>query len=313
MRTETELLTAGQIRTTKGPFSQLINWASLSPRFSTPSSSFHQELEYMASHNALSERLAGNGYTLGPITSDHWFVFVADKTVRSHNVELDTERVLNIMMFDICPDVANLFEYEQYKTRRPGASVNPEEALLENNGACNMKESKQEETRRVSMEMTRAAGIDALVPGSILDPCAFEPCGYSMNAILFRSYSTMHITPEAGSSYASFETNAKLTSYTSLINNVVRTFKPRKFVMTLMADEGGLSALKDHPFALGKTGGASIVVPAKSGALILYKRSNLASIQVEEDTCCMMGNWVADDASYSQCLRADKARGMTVG
>jgi S-adenosylmethionine decarboxylase len=272
-----------------------------------PHGSFHEELEYMASHNALSERLAGNGYTLGPITSDHWFVFVADKTVRSHNVELDTERVLNIMMFDIDPDVANLFEYEQYKTQ--GASANPEEALLENG----KEESKEDETRRVSIEMTRAAGIDALVPGSILDPCAFEPCGYSMNAILFRSYSTMHITPEEGSSYASFETNAKLTSYTSLINNVVRTFKPRKFVMTLMADEGGLSALKDHPFALGKSGGASIVVPAKSGALILYKRSNLASIQVEEDTCCMMGNWVADDASYSQCLRADKARGMTVG
>jgi S-adenosylmethionine decarboxylase len=265
-----------------------------------PHGSFHQELDYMASHRALSERLEGNGYTMGPITSDHWFVFVADKTVRSHNVELDTDRVLNIMMFDIDPDVANLFYYEQYKK-----GSNPEEG--EDNG------KKAEETRRISFDMTRAAGIDALVPGAIIDPCAFEPCGYSMNAILFRSYSTMHITPEEGSSYASFETNAKLTSYTSLINNVVRTFKPRKFVMTLMADEGGLSELRDHPFSVGKSGGASILVPAGKGNKLLYKRSNLASIQVEEDTCCMMGNWIADERSYTQVLRAEKSRGMTVG
>jgi S-adenosylmethionine decarboxylase len=271
-----------------------------------PHGSFHEELEYMQRHRALSERLEGNGYTLGPITSDHWFVFVADKTVRSHNIELDTDRVLNIMMFDIDPEVANLFYYDRYQKKKQIA--NPDEAA-----GVDDEESKEKETRRVSKDMTRAAGIDALVPGAVVDPCAFEPCGYSMNAILFRSYSTMHITPEEGSSYASFETNAKLTSYTSLINNVVRTFKPRKFVMTLMADEGGLSALKDHPFALGKSGGASIVVPSSAGTKILYKRSNLASIQVEEDTCCMMGNWVADDLSYNQSLRADKARGMTVG
>lgn len=266
-----------------------------------PHSSFHQELEYMESHRALSERLLGNGYTLGPISADHWFVFVADKTARKHNAELDTDRVLNIMMFDIDPDVAKLFYYEEYKK----AGANPEAGEIED---------AKDEASRISFDMTRAAGIDALVPGAIIDPCAFEPCGYSMNAILFRSYSTMHITPEEGSSYASFETNAKLTSYTSLINNVVRTFKPRRFVMTLMADEGGLSELRDHPFSLGKCGGANIVVPSmKTGSKILYKRSNLASIQVEEDTCCMMGNWVADERTYTQVLRAEKARGMTVG
>jgi len=41
-------------------------------------------------------------------------------------------------------------------------------------------------------------------------------------------------------SYASFETNQPLGSYGSLINNVVRTFRPRRFVLTLMADEGGV-------------------------------------------------------------------------
>ena len=48
-----------------------------------PHQSFHQELDYLYSHRNLCERLDGNGYTLGPVTDDHWFVFVADQTIRS--------------------------------------------------------------------------------------------------------------------------------------------------------------------------------------------------------------------------------------
>ena len=145
----------------------------------------------------------GNGYTLGPITDDHWFVFVADKSIWSQ-MDLDNDRVLNIMMFDIDADIAELFYYEKYK----------------NHNIMN-DESEEEEVKRISFEQTRAAGIDALCPGALFDPRAFEPCGYSINAILYKSYYTMHITPEEGSSYASFETNKKLASYTSLINNLL--------------------------------------------------------------------------------------------
>jgi len=118
----------------------------------------------------------------------------------------------------------------------------------------------------------------------------------------------MHITPEEGSSYASFETNQKVASYSSLINNVVRTFKPKRFVMTLMADEGGLRELKEHPFGVGN--GKGIVVPAGMNKIV-YKRSNLASIQVEEDTCCLMGNWVADEDNWATVINEDRSRSMS--
>lgn len=59
-----------------------------------PHQSFHQELDYLHSHRNLSDRLDGSGYTLGPVTSDHWFVFVADHTIRSHSLERDTDRVV---------------------------------------------------------------------------------------------------------------------------------------------------------------------------------------------------------------------------
>ena len=240
-------------------------------------------------------------------------MFVADQTIRDrNNAFLDTDRVLNIMMFDIDESVAELFYYNAYEQR-----VRPDE-------------TDDEAVKRISMQQTKAAGIDALCPGAIVDPRAFEPCGYSMNAILFRSYYTMHITPESGSSYASFETNQRVASYTSLISNVVRAFKPKRFVMTLMADEAGLTQMKENPLS-GSATTAKIGVPtpapvaskgiqaetapaAAAGSVkkMVYKRTNLASIHVEEDCCCMMGNWVLHEEE-STGLSDFRPRGMSVG
>jgi len=248
-----------------------------------PHQSFNQEISYLGSHRSLSKKLNGNGYTLGPVTGDHWFVYVADQTLRSANL-LYTDRVLNIMMFDIDESVAKLFYYDQY---------------------CRENEDSDDATRRISLAQTKAAGIDSLCPGALLDSRAFQPCGYSMNAILFHSYYTMHITPEDGSSYASFETNQKMENYTSLVANVVRTFKPKRFVMTLMADEDGLGQIKTNPFtALGAD--AKVIVPSGKSRM-LYKRRDSASIKVE-DCCCMMGNWVLQEDSN----RVSKIRGFSV-
>jgi S-adenosylmethionine decarboxylase len=281
-----------------------------------PHGSFHQEMDYLYSHRNLCQRLNGNGYTLGPVTSDHWFVFVADHTKR-YVEDNDTDRVLNIMMFDIDQEVAQKFYYDKYQAR-----IGPDE-------------TEDEATKRISMEQTKAAGIDNLVAGAHIDPRAFEPCGYSMNAILFHSYSTMHITPEEGSSYASFETNQKLSSYTPLVSNVVRAFRPKRFVMTLMADEGGLVQMGGNPLFDGSASKAKINVPLKGGSVprssvtslsslgtsscATYKRSNLASIKVEDDTCCMMGNWVLEENVEPDCSgstdspsESQRVRGLSV-
>eukprot|EP00956_Cyclotella_meneghiniana_P018139 scaffold29974_cov60-Cyclotella_meneghiniana.AAC.5 len=271
-----------------------------------PHGSFHQEMDYLYSHRNLCERLNGNGYTLGPVTSDHWFVFVADHTKR-YVEDNDTDR-----------DVAQKFYYDKYQAK------------------ISEEETEEEATKRISIEQTRAAGIDNLVAGANIDPRAFEPCGYSMNAILFHSYSTMHITPEEGSSYASFETNQKLNNYTPLVSNVVRAFRPKRFVMTLMADEGGLVQMGGNPLFDGSASKAKISVPLKGDNAVprtntttttgsslgisncaTYKRSNLASIKVEDDTCCMMGNWVLDESVDADCAGAlvsesQRARGLSV-
>jgi len=47
---------------------------------------------------------------------------------------------------------------------------------------------------------------------------------------------TIHITPEPECSYVSFESNIPLTSYTGLIQRVLNTFNPGKFIMTVFAN-----------------------------------------------------------------------------
>jgi len=257
-----------------------------------PHQSFNQEVDYLASHRRLSKRLNGSGYTLGPVTGDHWYVFIADQTLRN-SVLLHTDRVLNIMMFDIDQTVAKIFYYDQF-----------------------MKEGETEDeaSARISKLQTKKAGIDTLCPGAIIDPRAFQPCGYSMNAILFHSYCTMHITPEDGSSYASFETNQKLGNYTSLIHNVINAFKPKRFVMTLMADEDGLDLIKTNPLTQNSRK-AAIMVPDGKKNMMTYKRRSTSSIKVD-DCCCMMGNWTLEEDDFSTQKRVVennvKVRGYSI-
>lgn len=53
--------------------------------------------------------------------------------------------------------------------------------------------------------MTALTGIDQINPDALICDFAFEPCGYSMNGIDGDRYSTIHVTPEDGFSYASYE------------------------------------------------------------------------------------------------------------
>ncbi|KAL6864787.1 hypothetical protein ACP4OV_015938 [Aristida adscensionis] len=58
----------------------------------------------------------------------------------------------------------------------------------------------------VGDEMTAASGLGgAAGPRVVACAYAFAPCGYSMNALDGARYATVHVTPEDGHSYASYE------------------------------------------------------------------------------------------------------------
>ncbi|KAI8043427.1 hypothetical protein M5D96_004759 [Drosophila gunungcola] len=86
------------------------------------------------------------------------------------------------------------------------------------------------------------SGIDTILPNMHIDDFLFDPCGYSMNGINNKGeYMTIHITPENQFSYVSFETNVALSNYRKLINQVINTFKPGKFVVTIFANKCSLA------------------------------------------------------------------------
>jgi len=219
-----------------------------------PHTGMQDEFAYLKKHPSLDARLAGSGYVLGPITGDHWLAFVSDKTDPTpgpDDVPLK-DRTFNMMMFDMDPKVAAIF-YQENSTS--------------------------------AKEMTEKSGIDNLVPGALIDDRAFEPCGYSMNAILYGSYSTVHITPEPECSYASFETNTPLKSYTSLVNNVLEVFRPARVVITMIADSAGLPEITEDPFA-----NKALLIPSMGR----YTRLSSSFSRVEGDCCVQMGNWELD-------------------
>jgi len=89
--------------------------------------------------------------------------------------------------------------------------------------------------RALARSMTAVSGIGSLMPGevAVVDDWAFSPCGYSMNAGSDRYYYTIHITPELGFSYASFETNDPAFRRPEKLRAVLGVFRPRTATVTL--------------------------------------------------------------------------------
>lgn len=87
--------------------------------------------------------------------------------------------------------------------------------------------------KALAQSMSELSGIAALVKGAEVDDWAFEPCGYSMNAQDGPHYYTVHITPEAAFSYASFETTDPAFTSPSKIAAIVAAFSPTRVTVTM--------------------------------------------------------------------------------
>ncbi|KAI5419131.1 S-adenosylmethionine decarboxylase proenzyme [Lathyrus oleraceus] len=87
--------------------------------------------------------------------------------------------------------------------------------------------------------MTANSGIRNILPDSQICDFDFEPCGYSMNSVEGAAVSTIHVTPEDGFSYASFETcgyNLDLMNLNQLVERVLTCFQPNEFLIAVHVD-----------------------------------------------------------------------------
>ncbi|XP_010277985.2 PREDICTED: S-adenosylmethionine decarboxylase proenzyme-like [Nelumbo nucifera] len=81
-------------------------------------------------------------------------------------------------------------------------------------------------------EMTKLAGISDILPSHEICDFDFDPCGYSMNGIDGEAFSTIHVTPEDGFSYASYEAmglDPGSVGLGPLVKRVLGCFGPARF------------------------------------------------------------------------------------
>uniref|UniRef100_A0A5B7AJ17 S-adenosylmethionine decarboxylase proenzyme n=1 Tax=Davidia involucrata TaxID=16924 RepID=A0A5B7AJ17_DAVIN len=91
-------------------------------------------------------------------------------------------------------------------------------------------------------EMTKLSGISDIIPSHMICDFEFDPCGYSMNGIDGPAYSTVHVTPEDGFSYASYEAmgfDPWSIGFEPLIKRVLKCFNPAEFTVAVTCVGGG--------------------------------------------------------------------------
>ncbi|KAJ7072482.1 adenosylmethionine decarboxylase [Mycena amicta] len=174
----------------------------------------------------------GAAYTVGKVNGDHWLLYMAGPTAGGSDPIPSSPTIIQnavpdytieILMSDLAPSA-----------RHPEA-------------------------------LSASLGISDIFPSHLttLDAYSFSPCGYSANALIKwgsdpvshdtpgEGYYTIHVTPEEGWSYASFECNVPLPSsrpsspdptiipdLLSLIRRVVTIFRPGRLSLTLFVSSG---------------------------------------------------------------------------
>ncbi|DBA97123.1 TPA: Mitochondrial 2-oxoadipate and 2-oxoglutarate transporter, variant 2 [Trebouxia sp. C0004] len=169
---------------------------------------FDQEVAYLKQHFGELGH-GGNAYVLGDASNGlQWHVYVADADHTDPKPQAaPAVYSLEVCMTELCPERAlQFFRNDSFVS---------------------------------AQHTSTASGIQSLVPNALIDDYVFEPCGYSMNSMEGAGFSTIHITPEDGFSYASFEISNYATSsldINNLVASVVDIFNPGKMTVALTVD-----------------------------------------------------------------------------
>lgn len=232
-----------------------------------PHGSFDQEVKFCS--QIFKD---GQPFILGPMNSDHWYVFLVDRMQRQLAIcdsspsfdssSMGSEQTLNIYMYGIDQNVAQLFVKAEEMIIPSIFESAPSDSDVKKSGSAELSSGADKLTVKSSSgfvtsaaEASERSGILSLMSeydGAIDHDHLFDPCGYSMNGhatspggIAGGVYWTIHITPEAHCSYVSFETNLVVPSYRALIEKVVGVFRPEKFTVVMQADLGSPLMSKD--------------------------------------------------------------------
>lgn len=130
-------------------------------------------------------------FVLGPLNGDHWVICLVECASLCLEHAVGQPAVVEVVMHDLDKDSMRLFQ-------QPATAVE--------------KQFASEQMMRLHRGST-AEQMEIAAPA--MDEVFFDPCGYSMNAVSHGPegagsslwYSTVHVTPEPGFSFVSFETS----------------------------------------------------------------------------------------------------------
>ena len=228
----------------------------------------------------------GAAYTVGKVNGDHWLLYITNPSSDASNSPVacatslpdaydasgSPEKILPAPADP--PKVSQRTDYtiEILMTR---LSPNATQSFIFGPDADESEESPSSRAQTLSSTI----GISDLFPPHLttLDAFAFSPCGYSSNALLKwgnaaegreapgagtddeggEGYYTIHVTPEEGWSYASFECNVPLASrqapqpqsipdIRTLVRRVVDIFQPGRLSLTLFISSEGNSEAEEE-------------------------------------------------------------------
>lgn len=209
--------------------------------------------------------VSGKLYVVGDFTlDDHWYLYMGGAGCQDPHSARScfSDQTFEILMTQLDPSKAAQF----VTSRKPGPeslveSDSEDHDLGHDNGLATMRTSGLDSVFRPSrrfaqmpspllsdnMELlddeTKESVNSKFSPIDFIhDAFSFSPCGFSSNSISSRAggyYYTLHVTPESGWSYASFETNYPFSTASSVgivdvLVRVLNIFKPGSFSMTLI-------------------------------------------------------------------------------
>ncbi|XP_020081877.1 S-adenosylmethionine decarboxylase proenzyme-like [Ananas comosus] len=154
-------------------------------------------------------------------------------------------------------------------------------------------------------EMTKISGISEIIPEMEICDFEFDPCGYSMNGIHGPALSTIHVTPEEGFSYASYEAmgfDANSLAYGDLIKRVLKCFGPSEFSVAVTIFGGrGLAGTWGEKVDAGNYICNCAAEQALPGEGLLIYQSFAASASAAEMSPRSILNYLAMKEDYGKC------------
>jgi S-adenosylmethionine decarboxylase len=236
----------------------------------------------------------GSAYTIGRVNGDHWLLYITSPGANggTESALNSPANIPSVLPENGDPEhaidernkpatEAEESQMQDFTIEILMSKLSPEARapFLSNcqlDSKCSLETSSDE-----GLALSSAIGISDLFPPHLttLDAYSFKPCGYSSNALIKwgdaandesfsygtqqgghnggEGYYSIHVTPEEGWSYASFECNVPLRTQPScqsrdipdlktLIRRVVQIFQPERLTLTLFVSSGHNNNAEDE-------------------------------------------------------------------